>query len=465
MYRTVGSLAMLLVLASAAVAQTDAGFYDPPAHDLLSCSPAPCVLSPTQASPGPSNATNAPIATDPANPKDILVGANDYNCGPNGDGESLGFFLSSDGGVDWSQMCMPYRQLYENYYVPAAGPILGYDRNGAAYIGGFYFDEQSGSSIALEAFQKSYDGIHWTAPAPAVFEYNYDPGYCWMAVDTDSESPYVNSVYVSCVMADSATHRVNQLLVAHSNDGGLTWHNADVASPQTYPERDENTAMAIGKDGTVYLTWEYCDMQGPCDNGPVHMVFSKSGNGGNTWTNPIMVARATLVYQLPNVPGAHIANTPAIGVDASDGPYSDNLYVVMYNWTGDFMQVQVVRSTDGGISWSVPVPVAPGITHNQFFPWISVSPAGLVGVSWLDRRNDPANISYQAFAGISADGGLSFEPNVQLTNAFSNPNTDDGPFGQYDGAAWDGPNYFLSAWMDESNGVNTQDFVGGIRLK
>ena len=95
----------------------------------------------------------------------------------------------------------------------------------------------------------------------------------------------------------------------------------------------------------------------------------------------------------------------------------------MYTWTGTYLRVQVIRSTDGGKTWSKPVPVAPASdTHDQFFPSLSVSPTGKVGVSWLDRRNDPNNIDYQAFAAISTDGGRTF-PNTQLTEAFSNPDT------------------------------------------
>jgi hypothetical protein len=91
----------------------------------------------------------------------------------------------------------------------------------------------------------------------------------------------------------------------------------------------------------------------------------------------------------------------------------------------------------------------------------------LVGVSWLDRRNDPANIDYQAFAAISTDGGQSFQPNVQLTTAFSNPNVngyeDNAWMGDYTGNTWDGPD-FVAAWMDSSNGIDMQEVVGGIRL-
>jgi|SRR5580698_3639046 hypothetical protein len=127
------------------------------------------------------------------------------------------------------------------------------------------------------------------------------------------------------------------------------------------------------------------------------------------------------------------------------------------------MQVQVIHSSDGGNTWSKPVPVAPPTdTHDQFFPWILVSPTGLVGVSWLDRRNDPANVDYQAFAAISSDGGQSFQPNARLTSGFSNPYHG---MGSYTGNTWDGPNYFIAAWMDSSNGLDMQDYVGGIRLK
>jgi hypothetical protein len=88
-------------------------------------------------------------------------------------------------------------------------------------------------------------------------------------------------------------------------------------------------------------------------------------------------------------------------------------------------------------------------------------------MSWLDRRNDPANIDYQAFAAISTGGGQSFQPNVQLTTAFSNPNVNGYPenqwMGDYTGNTWAGPD-FGAAWMDSSNGVDIQDVVGGIRL-
>lgn len=421
------------------------------------------MLAPTQASPGPNPAYDAPIVTDPSNPNNILVGSDDYNCSLD---ESLGFYIALDRQSAWSQVCMSSRLFGGHEYIPADGPILGYDRHGFAYIGGYYAsnDDSSSDNVLLdgEAFEKSSDGVTWSAPTPAIVGQQYFPAYCWMAVDTSATSPYVDSVYVSCVMIGPNNQNTrNQVVVSHSNDGGATWHLVNVAPAQISPARDWYTSMTLGKDGTIYITWEYCDLDNACNNGQVYMVFSKSSDGGNTWSKPKLVAPVTLIYPVPNTQGLYAPNVPAIGVDNSSGPHAGNLYVVMYNWTGAFMQVQVARSSSGGNMWSNPVPVAPENTHDQFFPWISISPEGLVGVSWLDRRYDPANIDYQAFAAISTNGGLSFQSNVQLTTAFSNS---DRLFGDYTGNTWDGPDYFLVAWMDDSNSTYMQDVVGGIRL-
>ena len=155
-----------------------------------------------------------------------------------------------------------------------------------------------------------------------------------------------------------------------------------------------------------------------------------------------------------------------IGVDNSTGRHAGNLYVVMYNWTGSQMQVEVVTSSDGGMTWGAPVPVEPSTaaTHDQFFPWLSVGPTGIVGATWLDRRNDPSNISYQPFAAVSIDGGVNFGANIKLSQNLSNPNDDGfgGTFmGDYTGNTSVGKKVYAS-WMDSSSAINMQDEVGGL---
>ena len=198
-------------------------------------------------------------------------------------------------------------------------------------------------------------------------------------------------------------------------------------------------------------------------------MFSESIDGGNTWSATRQIATVRMPPDgLPNT-FERVYNYPSVAVDNSDGPYAGTVYVVMYTWTGSYLKVQLMRSTDGGTTWSKPVRLAPkSDTLDQFFPSISVSATGKVGVSWLDRRNDPNDVEYQAFAAISEDGGQSFGANWQLTTAFSNPKnngTGDNWMGDYTGNTWKGGNVFIAAWMDSSNGVDMQEEVGGVRLK
>src|SRR5580704_1948740 len=432
------------------------------------CSPAPCVLPPTQASEGGGTVTDTPIVSNPLNTKQLLLGSVDFNCLGQ---SSLGFHLSRDGGSTWQRvLCMPTITIEGRIWDPDDEPSVGYDRKGMAYVAGLYFCTGYCYRYAagLVAVQKSTDGTDWSQPVIAL----RDPGETTpfetsLVVDTSPGSPRVNSVYVSGVMKLSSGWQVQ---VSHSTDGGVTWKQSAVGTVQKKTEPDDFTRMAVGKDGTAYVSWQYCRAMGGSAACPtVYFMFSKSTDGGNTWSAPQQIATVNMPYNwlLPNT-NERVYNYPAIGADTSDGPYSGNLYAAMYTWTGTFLQVQVIRSTDGGNTWSQPVPVAPPTaTHDQFFPALSVSPTGLVGVSWLDRRNDPGNIDYQAFAAISTDGGQSFQPNWQLTTAFSDPKTngtENNWMGDYTGSTWAGQD-FIAAWMDSSNGVDMQEVIGGIRLK
>src|ERR1700674_4597863 len=107
--RVPGRVLLIFVILSAAhfLAENAHGqFAEAPGsvNPDLTCSPTPCVLPPTQASEGGSIVTDAPLVTNPLNPKQLLLGSFDGNC-PNP--SALGFHLSSDGGSTWNRTCMP----------------------------------------------------------------------------------------------------------------------------------------------------------------------------------------------------------------------------------------------------------------------------------------------------------------------------------------------------------------------
>ena len=425
--------------------------------------PRPGVQPNVQASEDGRPVDETPLANNPRNSQQLLTGGNDYNC------PSLqGFYASSDGGATWNSTCMATLPGLFGF----GDPAVGYDLNNTAYIAGI--DAKGDFTDAHIVFEKSTDnGATWSAPAVAV---NPTLGGLtdkeWLQIDTNPASPHANTLYISVTQFDPTGFNT-EISVSHSGDGGATWTTSVVDTEQLFPTVDQFSDLAIGKDGTVYVSWMRCTANGPtggCGGTTATLLLSKSTDGGNTWSAPATIAQVNLAPDtcgafygcLPNT-FERVSEIPVI--DISNGPvHAGRLYAAFYNWTGTFMQVQVAASSDGGTTWGAAVPVAPASdTHDQFFPWLSVNSQGVVGVTWLDRRNDPSNVSYEAFATTSSNGGIAFTPNRQIATAPSNPFNDGfggGFMGDYTGNAWVGKTLYAS-WSDTRNTINAQDEVGG----
>ncbi len=415
-----------------------------------------------QASEGGFIQNETPVTANPTNGENLLSGANDYNC------TSLqGFYESSNAGANWNSTCM-------NTLPGAFGdgdPGVAFDRHNTAYITGIDGGTSDGYDIAYE--KSSDGGVTWSAPAVAVRPF-FSGGLTdkdWLWSDTTPHSPYVNSLYVSVTQFDTNNNTV--ITVSNSHDGGASWTTVPVDTEQFYPTIDQFSDITTGKDGTVYATWMRCvanGSAGDCGGTVATMMMAKSSDGGTTWSTPVAISSVTLAPDacfcgfygsLPNT-DERVSDIPAIGSDNSTGSHAGNLYTVMYNWTGTFMQVEVATSTDGGSTWGSPVVVSPGQTHDQFFPWLSVNNSGDVGVTWLDRRNDPANVNYQAFSGVSFNGGMGYHV-VFITHVLSNPFNDGfggGFMGDYTGNTWVG-NKLYATWCDTRNGSFCVDEIGG----
>jgi hypothetical protein len=128
------------------------------------------------------------------------------------------------------------------------------------------------------------------------------------------------------------------------------------------------------------------------------------------------------------------------------------------------MQVEVATSTDGGNTFGAPVRVSNSNSGDEFFPWISVAGDGTLGVTWLDRRNDPANVKYQPYFATSTDGAT-FSPSRPLSTTLSDPNND-GSYGAYMGDyrthVWVG-NAIYAGWMDTRTGISRIE-LGGVQF-
>jgi len=223
--------------------------------------------------------------------------------------------------------------------------------------------------------------------------------------------------------------------------------------------RDSNSCQgsvpAVGPDSVLYIAYlDYEDQT---------IKIDRSFDGGATWGTDVRVANVDFIGSVPNT-GFRANSFPTMDVDTSGGPYHGTVYVCWTDDQGSHTDVMSTRSTDGGQTWSTPIPAHDVTTNSQFFPWVDVDPNGNVNVGMYDRRDNPADTRCALWVARSSDGGASFQPSVRVSDVGFNPNTyNDGSFiGDYTGiAASDRTVHPL--WTDGRNDTN-DSFTSRVQL-
>jgi hypothetical protein len=400
----------------------------------------------------------------------VAESANDYRLVPHTGDTWMPIYLSLDGGATWFGS-PPFPNGY-NTMVPgfptdtsAAGlaspllgldgagdPVIRFDRSGNLLVGGIAFNrnfdpgERPLDTVSFVARYQYTPGTPATAStttsaaSPPHFTYQGTsivdrgaigfavPGVVgfagnftdkpWMEVDLNSPSASVCSGNV--YFADTNFHGArgsSPVVFSRSTDGGATW-----SSPRTIssggPEgasHNQGADIAVAPNGTVYVAFEAFSQQG-LDT--INLV--KSTDCGSHWTQPVIVN----TIDAPQAPGVAF-RTPTFAFVATDTTDSNLVYVAYQSFAGDY-DIYAQRSTDGGASFGSAVQVNddPGARH-QVFPTIEVSNHAL-HVAWYDFRNSttPTNEALDVYYSCTNCNGMSwptFDASTRVTNVSHNP--------------------------------------------
>jgi hypothetical protein len=374
------------------------------------------------------------ISIDPNNPLHLIAFSNTFfkdstpQCqSPTGGTANtfgtMALFGSTDGGATWTYNCAPWPATITGGVAGAtfwfgSDPALAWDNLGRAYATYMLISQSaSASGAAIVTARSSDNGASWQSLGTVVngiASTTQGNDKEMMAIDNTSGQAFSNPGRIY-VIWDAA----NAEKIAYSDDGAA-WTTVNFPS---------NTGaiggnVVVGADGTVYVIWTRYNVE--------TIVFSKSTNGGATWTAPQVIATLALQsFGSNNKPPAQdkrgINGFGALDMDRNPASLSfGNLYVAFPDFpsgttTGADINAYVVRSTNGGTSWSTRVKVNDdNFGATQIFPWLAVDQSdGTVNVSWYDTRLDPLNRQTQMVSSRSVDGAISFEPNVLVTDGGS----------------------------------------------
>ena len=210
-----------------------------------------------------------------------------------------------------------------------------------------------------------------------------------------------NKLYVLWQENVGGTNR--ELFLSSSTDGGQSFSEAvNVSNDPGQSGRhsigfgeqilNDSFSIAFDKDDNVLIAWTDLDKEA--------LLFSRSTDGGKTFSAPV---------ELPK--GKTLPRLPAVAVD-NEG----NIYVTWANGGGESGDISLIKSADGGKTWSERL----NITDNEGFsdgPDIAIDAEGNITIVFDDDTPELAGTHAAIIAFVrSTDGGKSFSAPKTISN-------------------------------------------------
>ncbi len=292
-------------------------------HSLVECTTTVSTTQPDSRLDCDSNLPNnePDVEVDPLDPMHIVASSNDY------DSCCDGFYTSFDGGQTWTQGNMSAEDVNRigsdpvTVFEPRSGNVIHASLNFLLTKDGLGKDGDLVVSISHDG------GVTWGRPVvisdgqgddEAPTQYFNDKE--WIVVDTNPTSPFYGRTYVtwSRFLSHNAEYAESPIFEAHSDDGGVTWSTpheidgsgsfCDIQYDGPVGECDENqfSVPTVGADGTVYVAFQNEQ------NSTLQEPGEEFGNEQKIHDNQYLVVRSA--------DGGVTWSNPVIAATLEDGP-------------------------------------------------------------------------------------------------------------------------------------------------
>jgi len=382
------------------------------------------------------------IEINPTNERNIIAGQNDSRIGYN----HCGYDWSFDGGKRWGDQVPPFWQfiLLDGHTADACSdPTLAWDSQGNAYIGGVFFDINSGANAVLAMKSNAPNGgsfYHSPNPTGGFQEYRDTPvGVIanddgtefandkeLMTADAWSSSPKKDNVYMTWTRFNAQNH--SPIYFSQSTDGGATWSTPIEISGSDANicplgggacNDDQGSHPAVGPDGTLYVSFANGNVPGNGIEQVLNVTCPGSADCSNqaSWTPPTKVGDMIATHPVgppsqngcpnrqclpPN--GYRVPDETSVSTSVDR---NGNVYVSWADHRNNTNpdcelgaagggappcdhDVFYAYSTDGAASWSSTVDVTPRSSFGetaQWQPWSDVTRDGSrLWVAFYDRH-------------------------------------------------------------------------------
>lgn len=403
------------------------------------------------------------VAVNPINPSNV-VAAWQQDRWSDGGSHGLVTAASFDTGHNWTRStpvvarCAGGSAANGADYTRASDPWLTFSADGTAYLLSLSFTGAtlaSGSSSAMLVVRSTDGGASWGAPQTLISDgggaFN-DKG----AIGADAIDPnYVYATWDRLVSGGGGPS-----YFARTSDAGASWESARVIyDPGPGNQTLGNIPLSLPNSTLLVVFTEIDAVPG---GATATLRLIRSLDHGSSWSAPITISPEQSAGTFDPNTGTVVrdgADLPSVARDASG-----TVYVVWQSSAfsnGQRDAIAIARSSDAGLSWSMPVRASGDLAAAAFIPNVHVRADGLIGVGYYDLRyNQPTTGIFTAdyWLATSSDGMTWADTHVSGPFPLGNAPIAEGLFlGDYQALTSSGSEFLPLFVTAGSNAANRTD--------
>ena len=289
-------------------------------------------------------------------------------------------YVSVDGGAP-SELRDPLGPIEPHGESP---PKLAFDAGnalGVLYVVAKEVPGRRFPAAALRFARSEDDGRTWSPPV-SVNDDSIFGSHNFHALHAGSDG----SLYAAWL---DGRHGKSTAYITRSSDGGRTWSaNRRVTTGEACPCC--RTAIATGRDGTVYLAWRAVLPGNVRD-----VVVARSTDGGVRWSEPVRAHADDWVFD-----GCPHAG-PSMQVDGDD-----RVHIAWWTGREGSAGVYYAHSADGARTFSNPIPLGVAEFSRPAHVQLALAGAETVVAVWDDGTLNPPRVRVR----VSRNAGSTFGP-------------------------------------------------------
>jgi len=341
-------------------------------------------------------ANESSITVDPTNHNRMAIGWRQFNS-VQSDFRQGGWGYTTDAGTTWTFPGV----LEDNVF--RSDPVLGSD--------------EAGNFFYLSLLQSFCDNMYGSL----------DFGQTWTRLQPDGDAGGGDKQWFTIDKTGGTGHGFQYQIwstaascsfgqFSRSTDGGVTWMNAiSIPSQPVWGTLDVDTNGNLFVGGGDFGSSFFCVRSSNAQNPAVTPTFDQ---------NVSVDLGGSVLFGAAINPGG-LAGQIFLAVDRSGTATNNNIYMlatVQQFSASNGSDIMFSRSTDGGLTFSTPQRITDDPVNQNKWHWfgtLAVAPNGRIDSVWLDSRNAPNNTDSQLFYSWSTDGGVTWAPNVPVSDSFN----------------------------------------------